>query len=346
MILITSPRFEEHMTPPGHPERMERAHVFDAVATRWAERGGEIAAPRPATREELVRVHDAAYLDRIAGTAGQPAMLDADTFTSPETYEIALLAAGATVQAAEYALAHRVPAFALVRPPGHHAEASRAMGFCVFNNVAVAAAAALASGVERVAVVDIDVHHGNGTQWMFYDDPRVLYVSTHQHPFYPGTGAADEVGIGRAAGYTFNVPLEAGSSDADYELVYREAVLPVLDAFAPELLLVSAGFDAHERDPLASMRVTTAGYARVIRELKDVAGRHGALALVTEGGYELTALAACLEASFAVLDGAHAEPGTLDVSGSGQTEKLSVPIRARRALEVVRAAQSPYWRGI
>jgi acetoin utilization deacetylase AcuC-like enzyme len=351
MIVITSPRFEEHMTPPGHPERMERAHVFDAVAARWAERGGEIAAPRPATREELVRVHDAAYVNRIAATAGQPSMLDADTFTSPETYEIALLAAGATVQAVEYALTRRAPAFALVRPPGHHAEASRAMGFCVFNNVAVAAAAALASGVERIAIVDVDVHHGNGTQWMFYGDRRVLYVSTHQHPFYPGTGAADEVGIGKGVGYTFNVPLEAGSNDADYELVYRDAVVPVLDAFAPELLLVSAGFDAHERDPLASMRVTTAGYARVVRHLKDVAGRHGTLALVTEGGYELTALGACLEASFAVLDGAHAaaDIGTLNVSESDQTEQLSVPVsaaRARRALEVVRAAQSPYWRGI
>jgi acetoin utilization deacetylase AcuC-like enzyme len=351
MILITSPRFEEHVTPPGHPERMERAHVFDAVAARWAERGGEIARPRPVTRDELVRVHAPAYVDRIAATTGQPAMLDADTFTSPETYEIALLAAGATVQAAEYALAHKVSAFALVRPPGHHAEASRAMGFCVFNNVAVAAAAALAAGVQRVAIVDIDVHHGNGTQWMFYDDRRVLYVSTHQHPFYPGTGAADEVGIDRGVGYTFNVPLEAGATDADYELVYRDAVVPVLDAFAPELTLVSAGFDAHERDPLASMRVTTGGYARVVRHLKDASDRHGALALVTEGGYELTVLAACLEASFAVLDGAHAyvvETGTLGLSDAAaeQSSVSASTARARRALEVVRAAQSLYWRGI
>jgi acetoin utilization deacetylase AcuC-like enzyme len=301
------------MTPPGHPERMERAHVFDAVATRWAERGGEIAAPRPATREELVRVHDAAYLDRIAGTAGQPAMLDADTFTSPETYEIALLAAGATVQAAEYALAHRVPAFALVRPPGHHAEASRAMGFCVFNNVAVAAAAALASGVERVAVVDIDVHHGNGTQWMFYDDPRVLYVSTHQHPFYPGTGAADEVGIGRAAGYTFNVPLEAGSSDADYELVYREAVLPVLDAFAPELLLVSAGFDAHREDPLAGCAVTDEGYAAMGAAVAALAAELGiGLGFVLEGGYALGALARSVVATLRAATAGEGPPGGLE----------------------------------
>ena len=341
MLLITSPRFEEHVTPPGHPERMERAHVFDAVAAGWVQRGGATAPPRPATRDEIGRVHEAAYLDRIAATAGKPAMLDADTFTSPESYEIALLAAGAAVQAVEHALDRGEPAFALVRPPGHHAEANRAMGFCLFNNVAVAAAAALARGLTRVAIVDIDVHHGNGTQWMFYSDPRVLYVSTHQHPFYPGTGAADEVGTGRGAGYTFNVPLEAGATDGDYELVYGETIVPVLDAFEPELLLVSAGYDAHERDPLASMRVTTAGYARVAAHLRDVAARHGAMALVTEGGYELTALAECLDVSIDALSGARTT-ATLNVSGDTPASTA----RAERALEHVRAAQSSYWRGI
>ncbi len=165
--------------------------MLDAVATKWLQRGGCTLAPRPATDEELVRVHTQAHIDRMAATAGQAVMLDADTFTSPDSYDIALLAAGATVQAAEHAVAEREPAFALVRPPGHHAEADRAMGFCLFNNVAVAAAAMIARGLERVAIVDIDVHHGNGTQAMFYDDPRVLYISTHQFPFYPGTGAAD-----------------------------------------------------------------------------------------------------------------------------------------------------------
>ncbi|MBA2603157.1 MAG: histone deacetylase, partial [Acidobacteria bacterium] len=218
MLLISSPRFEEHVSPPGHPERMERAHVFNAAAARWLERGGRSTAPRPATREELERVHAAAYLDELEGTAGRAVQLDADTYTSPESVEIAALAAGAAVQAALHALDGGEPAFALVRPPGHHAESDRAMGFCLYNNVAVAAAAARARGVERVAVVDIDVHHGNGTQWMFYTDPSVLYVSTHQFPFYPGTGAADEVGRGAGAGFTVNVPLEAGATDADYAL--------------------------------------------------------------------------------------------------------------------------------
>jgi acetoin utilization deacetylase AcuC-like enzyme len=299
MLLICSPRFEEHTTPPGHPERPERARVFAEVAARWQEKGLPVVEARPATREELARVHDVAYVDGIAATAGRAVMLDPDTFTSPESYEIALLAAGAAVQAMEHALDSRETAFALVRPPGHHAEQTRAMGFCLFNNIAIAAAAAIARGLSRVAIVDIDVHHGNGTQWMFYDEPRVLYVSTHQYPFYPGTGAADEAGNGPGKGYTMNVPLAAGATDAVYDTAYK-AIVSRLDEFAPELLLVSAGYDAHADDPLASMRVSTDGYAAVVRHLKGVADRHCPIALVTEGGYDLDALAACLHATIAL----------------------------------------------
>ena len=198
MLLFSSTRFARHVTPPGHPERVERAHVLDAAAARFVQRGGRATEPRPATDEELARIHTRAHLDRIAATAGQSAMLDPDTFTSPDSYEVALLAAGATIQAAEHAVTTREPAFALVRPPGHHAEADRAMGFCLFNNVAVAAAAMLARGLERVAIVDIDVHHGNGTQAIFYDDPRVLYISTHQFPFYPGRARRTKSGRARA----------------------------------------------------------------------------------------------------------------------------------------------------
>ena len=179
MLLICSRRFEEHVTPPGHPERLERAHVFNSVAQRWVQAGGRTAAARPATREELSRVHDPGYIDGIEGIAGRAVKIDEDTYTSPESVEIADLAAGGVVQAAEHALNSREPAFALVRPPGHHAERDRAMGFCLYNNVAVAAAAARARGVARVAIVDIDVHHGNGSQWMFYDDPsRALRVES------------------------------------------------------------------------------------------------------------------------------------------------------------------------
>ena len=333
MLLITSSRFEEHVTPPGHPERMERAHVFNGAAERWFEKGGHGVTPRDATREELARVHGDEHLDSMAATAGRAVMLDGDTFTSPESYEIALLAAGAAVQAAEHAISHREPAVALVRPPGHHAERDRSMGFCLFNNIAVAAAHAIARGLDRVAVIDIDVHHGNGTQWMFYDDPRVLYVSTHQFPFYPGTGAADEVGAGAGAGFTVNVPLEAGATDADYDLVYREAVVPVTRQFAPQLVLVSAGFDAHERDPLASMRVTVSGYGNVIRQIMSVAPE-GAIAFVTEGGYDLSALASCLDEAFAAITSASAH--------IPESAPSAAP-RAERALEAVRAAQRHYW---
>jgi acetoin utilization deacetylase AcuC-like enzyme len=173
------------------------------------------------------------------------------------------------------------------------------MGFCLFNNVAVAAAAALARGVERVAIVDIDVHHGNGTQWMFYDNPRVLYASTHQYPFYPGTGAADEVGTGAGAGFTLNLPLAAGATDAVYDAAY-ERIAQRLAGYAPGLLLVSAGYDAHQDDPLASMRVTTAGYAAIVARLKRAADRQCPIALVTEGGYDLDALGACLDATIAL----------------------------------------------
>ena len=302
MLLISSTRFAEHTTPPGHPERPERADVFTEVADAWREKGVRVIEPRPATRDELVRVHDAAYVDAIERTSGRAMKLDPDTYTSPESYEVALLAAGAVVQAAVHALETREPACALVRPPGHHAERDAAMGFCLFNNVAVAAAAAIARGLSRVAVVDIDVHHGNGTQWMFYTNPRVLYVSTHQYPFYPGTGAADETGSGEGQGTTFNIPLAAGATDADYARAYT-AVAARLEEYAPELLLISAGYDAHEDDPLASMRVSTDGYEAIVRTLRDAAQRIGCpIALVTEGGYDLDAQRACLDRTIGVLN--------------------------------------------
>ncbi len=333
MVVVSSPLFARHVTPPGHPERVERAQVLDGVASRWALRCGHTILPRPATDEELLRVHTQAHVARMAATAGRAVSLDPDTFTSPDSCDIARLAAGATVQAAEHAVAEREPAFALVRPPGHHAESDRAMGFCLFNNVAVAAAAMLARGLARIAIVDIDVHHGNGTQAIFYEDPRILYVSTHQFPFYPGTGAADETGASDGSGFTVNVPMEAGCNDDDYALVYRSVVIPVLEQFAPELLLVSAGYDAHERDPLASMRVTTEGFGSIVQELSDVATRHGALAMVTEGGYDLPSLAACLERSVGVLSG----------SNAGLRRAVASAPRGARAVAGARAFLRPFW---
>ena len=192
--LIGSSKFSNHVTPPGHPERIERAEAMDSVARNWVEGGHQLLVPRLATEKELKAVHADDYVKSIASTAGRAVGLDPDTYTSPDSYEVARLAAGAAIMAVSHTLDNDAPAMALVRPPGHHAERDRAMGFCLFNSVAVAAASALARGLSRVAIVDYDVHHGNGTQWMFYDDPRVLYVSTHQYPFYPGTGKTDDVG--------------------------------------------------------------------------------------------------------------------------------------------------------
>jgi acetoin utilization deacetylase AcuC-like enzyme len=304
VILFSSPRFVEHNTPPGHPERPDRAEVFDAVARAFHEAGGVVRGPRPATREDLLRVHTEAHVARIEATAGRAAMLDPDTFTSPETIDIAMLAAGAALNAARHAVEHGSPTLAMVRPPGHHAEPDRAMGFCLYNNVAIAAAALRADGLQRVAVVDFDVHHGNGTQAAFYADPTVLFISSHQFPFYPGTGAAGETGVDAGQGFTLNIPLPAGTGDEGYTEAYSSTVLPALERFRPEAILVSAGYDAHELDPLGHMRVTTEGYRQLVMFLDDVASRlcERRLALVTEGGYHAGALQECLEATIRMLD--------------------------------------------
>ena len=303
MLLISSPRFAEHTTPPGHPERPERAEVFDRVAAAFRAKGGAVREPRPATREELARVHTADYLDLIASTAGRATMLDEDTYTSPESHEIALLAAGAAIEAALHAWQKKEPALALVRPPGHHAEADKAMGFCLYSNVAIAAATLRARGLDRVAIVDIDVHHGNGTQAAFYTDASVLFISSHQYPYWPGSGAASETGSGGGLGYTLNLPMPAGARDADVIGAYEAQALPALVTFKPDAMIVSAGFDAHELDPLGGLRMTTEGYARLVG-LLDATARsvcHRRIALVTEGGYHLDAVSDCLESVLAVL---------------------------------------------
>jgi len=354
MLLISSSRFVNHLTPPGHPESPERAEIFDGVAERARLRGVEVVEPSEAPDEALLRIHTRTHVEAIAATAGKASMIDPDTFTSPETAPLAKLAAGAAIQAVDHCLAGwrvlpndrrstatgSAKALALVRPPGHHAEADRAMGFCFFNNIAIAAAHARARGVDRVAIVDYDVHHGNGTQRSFYDDPNVLFVSTHQYPFYPGTGAATEIGSGAGVGFTVNVPIEGGATDGDYQREFDAIVTPVLRTFRPNLLLVSAGFDAHERDPLAQMRVTTAGFEWMTTRLRDLADElcDGRLALITEGGYDLRALAESLDAICGVLEGT-----TLDKGG----DALRPPTgRGDRAIAAVRAAQAANWAGL
>jgi acetoin utilization deacetylase AcuC-like enzyme len=339
LVLIHSDRFADHRTPPGHPERVERAEVMNGIAAAWKQRGRIVQTPRPASHAELARVHSDAHLAAIEKTAGRAMSLDPDTYTSPESRDVALLAAGAAIGGVDAIVQSRATrVMALVRPPGHHAERDRAMGFCLYSNVAAAAAHAVALGMERVAIVDYDVHHGNGTQWIFYEDPRVLYISTHQYPFYPGTGAAEDVGRGKGAGFTFNVPLEAGATDGDYDEVFKALVIPVIDQFRPELLLISAGYDAHERDPLARMRLSTAGYTALTKTVCDAADRHchGRVVAVTEGGYDLSALKACLESTISVLDGATIPRPSEPLRPATQ--------RSRIAIAQVRSAQSKYWK--
>jgi acetoin utilization deacetylase AcuC-like enzyme len=303
MMLFFSERSLDHLTPAGHPESPERGDVLQAAALRGRDLGLTMREPRPASREAVLRVHAEDYVAMLEATRGKAVALDPDTFTSPLSVEAAWSAAGAAIDAAEYAIDGNTCALALVRPPGHHAERDKAMGFCLLGNAAIAAAHARAGGVGRVAVVDIDVHHGNGTQWTFYADPSVLFMSTHQFPFYPGTGAATEVGQGAGAGATLNVPLEAGATDADHALAWREVMCPVLEGFEPDLIIVSAGFDGHEDDPLASQRMTTAGFAGWMSALRWQAERlcKGRLSVVTEGGYDLEALRACLDGTVDVL---------------------------------------------
>jgi acetoin utilization deacetylase AcuC-like enzyme len=338
LTLVTSQRFADHLTPPGHPERVERHEVMQVVAAEFRQSGGRVVEPRRATDEEILRMHDRDYLTMLAETAGRAVALDADTYTSPQSYEVACLAAGAAVTAVEYVLdagggKSGARAFALVRPPGHHAERNRAMGFCLFNNVAIAAACARARGVGRLAIVDFDVHHGNGTQWAFYGDRSTLFISSHQFPYYPGTGAADEVGTGAGAGFTVNLPLAAGATDADYERVYTSIAYPILRQFEPELILISAGFDAHMNDPLAGMRLTAPYFGWLTSSIAAIADEYcdGRIVAVSEGGYDLKGLADSLRATIAALAGnaAYAAPMNMPAPRGDATVKALTPHLAK-----------------
>jgi acetoin utilization deacetylase AcuC-like enzyme len=301
LTIYSSSRYLDHLPPPGHPERPERAEAMAAVVEKFRAGGGRVIEPGPATDEDLRRVHTEAHVAAMTSTRGRAVMLDPDTFTSPQSEEVARLAAGAAVAAVRQVLdgPPGTRAMAVVRPPGHHAETNRAMGFCLYNNIAIGAAFARHAGCPRVAIVDYDVHHGNGTQQAFYEDPTVLFVSSHQYPYYPGTGAADETGRGAGEGFTLNLPLDAGATDADVLRRWEKEALPAIERFRPGLLMVSAGFDAHERDPLAGCRMTTDGFRRLTTLLVGAADRlcEGRIVLVTEGGYDLTALGECLEAA-------------------------------------------------
>jgi acetoin utilization deacetylase AcuC-like enzyme len=333
LAIVDDPLFGEHRAEDPHPERPERLDAARAAVARADLDCPRVELPaRDATPAELERVHKAAYLERLGRAAGTRGHFDADTYYGPQSVAAALRAAGGAVALVQALRSGQAGAgAALLRPPGHHARPESAMGFCLLNNIAVAAAAARADGAQRVAIVDWDVHHGNGTQEMFYEDPSVLYVSLHQFPFYPGTGAADESGSSEGRGYTVNVPLSAGADDAVYFAAIERIVAPVLEQYDPELLLISAGFDAHRRDPLASMALTDWGYAKMLSRLLRALprGAAGRVALMLEGGYDLTGLSESLRASLEVLGGHDPEERPLSSLGSGHSDDLG---RAERVV--------------
>ncbi len=305
--LYHSPRFLDHDTG-AHPENAGRLVAINEALNRLDLPRGRPDVPFAAASDEaLTRVHDPRYVEGLrAFTAEGGVWLDGDTYAGPESADIAALAAGAGIAAVDAALDGRAPrGFVLARPPGHHATPARGMGFCLFNTVAIAAAHALSQGLERILIVDWDVHHGNGTQDAFYRTDSVLFCSLHQWPLYPGTGAVTERGEGAGEGYTINVPLAVGVDDRAYLEAFDEIVLPAARAYHPQLVLVSAGFDAHERDPLANLRLTTRGFRELAERVMQLADDHaeGRLVATLEGGYDPLALAASVTATLAVFDG-------------------------------------------
>jgi acetoin utilization deacetylase AcuC-like enzyme len=293
-LVVDEPRFDRHVPTGHHPERPERLVAARDALARTSVRFERVPG-RAATDEELGRVHRPSFLAALLKLRGRSGYVDPDTYVSPDSVDVAVWAAGSLVAMVNAILDGPVSkGIALLRPPGHHARPASAMGFCLLNHVAIAAAHAQSRGLERIAVVDWDVHHGNGTQEIFWRDPRVLYVSTHQFPWYPGTGAVDEIGENEGRGYTVNVPLAAGGGDAVYASAFERIVLPVVESFAPELVLVSAGFDASARDPLGQMDLSPDAFGWMAQRLSQIASgsAQGRIALVLEGGYDLVALEA------------------------------------------------------
>ncbi len=337
--LIRDPLFMEHITSDYHPEHPRRLEAIYHTLDRGEAHDQYITiTPREATAEDIHRVHTEAYHRLVESTCGcGRGQLDPDTHISSETYRVAKRAAGGLMALVDAVFSGEIHnGIALVRPPGHHAEHDRGMGFCIYNNVAIAARYAQdAKRAGNVLIIDWDLHHGNGTQHTFARDDTVLYFSTHQFPFYPGTGRAEEVGLDKGAGYTINVPLPGGQEDQDYLEIFQSILDPVARRFQPDLILVSAGFDIYQNDPLGSMRVTENGFARMTRFLMTLADRHcqGRLLMTLEGGYDVDGQARSVEAVLRTLSGEATPEGKLPAP-SPVTEKV---------LGQVRTIQQPYW---
>jgi len=322
---VYDPIYLEHNLP-GHPEGRERlVRIMGLLKEKGLLKRLKPIEASPIPMEVLERVHSPDYIERVRLMAERGGgHLDLDTYMNASSYEAALKAAGGLVNLVKAILADEVNnGFALVRPPGHHAVRDRGMGFCIFNNVAVAARFALEEGIERILIADFDVHHGNGTQDAFYNDPHVLYFSTHQYPYYPGTGHWSEIGEGEGRGYNVNVPLSAGVGDKGYRRIFEELLYPLAERYRPQLILVSAGYDAHWADPLAGMKLSITGYAHLTRVLKAMAEDFcgGKIAFTLEGGYHLEVLAYSVLNTFRVLLG---DEDVLDPLGPSPSPERSV----------------------
>lgn len=336
--MVIDPDYLKHDPGQFHPERPERIKALLDLPRQLDSESFQLLAPRPALREEVAACHSGDYIDLVQGTSkSNRYALDGDTVTCRDSFGIGLLAVGGFLQLLDAIAAGDCRnGFALVRPPGHHALRDRAMGFCLFNTVAIGGHyLKRRCGAERILIMDWDVHHGNGTQDAFYQDRSVLYISTHQYPYYPGTGAADEIGQGEGEGYTVNVPLPAGCGDEEYLRVFKDVVIPIGNRFKPEWILVSAGFDPHKRDPLGGMNLTEQGFGAMASMLLELGERHarGKVAFLLEGGYDLTALKSSVIAVLQEMK----EEGRTKSGGASGGESIQ-PL-----IERVRGIQEKYW---
>jgi acetoin utilization deacetylase AcuC-like enzyme len=347
--IVKDRRYMEHVMDPGHPESPERLREIYQMIEEEEMRGRSLGKvkPRPATREEIETIHSPAYIDLVASTAGKPHVrLDMDTSTCAKSYGTALLAVGGLLELIKVVMQGKFNnGFALVRPPGHHAERDKAMGFCLFNNVAIGAQYAINNfSLQRVLIVDWDVHHGNGTQNSFYEDPRVLYFSTHRYGlFYPGTGAATEVGKGKGEGFTVNVPFSAGASDTDYGNIFEKFLKPIALEYQPQLILVSAGFDIHYNDPLGGIEVSERGFARMTQILMEIAEAtaQGKLVLTLEGGYNVVSERSSVKAVLEELS----QASPLDKTDLLEKEKADYP-KIEKLLLQLKEIQKRYWKSL